>query len=94
MPTCGVTDEDSDDYLDPELDPVPEAGGSIPGPFSLSQLVVGIHLLAALALLPFVWSAYTSGNTPLVVSLGLLMAMLAVAGVAAGRVTARRFGPE
>ena len=88
-----MTDDDSEDYLDPEFDPVPEEDGSIPGPFSLPQLVIGIHLLAALALLPFAWSAYTSGNVPQVLSLGLLMAMLVVAGVAAGRVTERRFGP-
>ncbi len=84
--------DDPDDYLDPEFDPVPKEDGSIPGPFTLPQLVVGIHLFAALALLPFLWGAYTSGNVPQAASLGLMVAMLAVAGVAAGRVVERRFG--
>ena len=89
-----MSDDDIEDHLDPELDPVRESDGSLPGPFSLPQLVVGIHLLAATALLPFVWSAYTNGNIPQAATLVLMIAMLAVAGVAAGRVTERRFGPE
>jgi hypothetical protein len=42
--------------------------------------------------LPFLWLAYQEGNLPLVGSLGLMMVLLLTAGVAAGRVTARRFG--
>ena len=89
-----TTDDDIDDYLDPELDPVSESGtdDSIPGPFSLSQLVRGLHFLVAGLLTPFVWFAYQDGNLPQVASLGLLVALLLVAGVVTGRIAERRFG--
>jgi hypothetical protein len=88
-----VPDDDLEEHLDPELDPVEQSGGeSLPGPFSLSQLVVGVHALGAGAVLPFLWLAYQEGNLPLVGSLGLIVVLLLTAGVAAGRVTARRFG--
>lgn len=88
-----MPDDDLDEHLDPELDPVDRGGGEpLPGPFSLPQLVVGIHALGAGAVLPFIWLAYQEGNLPLVGSLGLIVVLLLTAGVAAGRVTARRFG--
>jgi VIT1/CCC1 family predicted Fe2+/Mn2+ transporter len=88
------SDDDIDDYLDPELDPVSASNGddSLPGPFSLSQLVRGFHFLTAGLITPFAWFAYQDGNLPQVASLGLLIALLLVAGVVTGRVTERRFG--
>jgi VIT1/CCC1 family predicted Fe2+/Mn2+ transporter len=87
-------DDDIDDYLDPDLDPVSASDGddSLPGPFSLSQLVRGIHFLTAGLITPFAWLAYQDGNLPQVASLGLLIALLLVAGVVTGRITERRFG--
>jgi hypothetical protein len=92
--TASDADDDIDDYLDPELDPVSESGSddSIPGPFSLSQLVRGLHFLSAGLLTPFAWFAYQDGNLPQVASLGLLVALLLVAGVVTGRIAERRFG--
>jgi VIT1/CCC1 family predicted Fe2+/Mn2+ transporter len=92
--THATTDDDLDEYLDPELDPVSESGSddSLPGPFSLSQLVRGFHFLTAGLITPFAWFAYQDGNLPQVASLGLLVAMLLVAGVVTGRITERRFG--
>jgi VIT1/CCC1 family predicted Fe2+/Mn2+ transporter len=86
--------DDIDAYLDPELDPVSESGSddSLPGPFSLSQLVRGLHFLSAGLLTPFAWFAYQEGNLPQVASLGLLIALLLVAGVVTGRIAERRFG--
>ncbi|MFC5365465.1 hypothetical protein [Salinirubrum litoreum] len=92
--TADRRDDDLDEYLDPELDPVSESGSddTIPGPFSLSQLVRGLHFLVAGLLTPFVWFAYQDGNLPQVASLGLLVALLLAAGVVTGRITERRFG--
>lgn len=92
--TTDRSDDDIDDYLDPELDPVSASDGddSLPGPFSLSQLVRGFHFLTAGLITPFAWFAYQDGNLPQVASLGLLIALLLVAGVVTGRVTERRFG--
>jgi hypothetical protein len=93
-PATDRSDDDVDDYLDPALDPVSESGSddSLPGPFSLSQLVRGFHVLTAGLLTPFVWFAYQDGNLPQVASLGLLVVLLLVAGVVTGRITERRFG--
>lgn len=92
--TTGEGDDDIDDYLDPDLDPVSASDGddSLPGPFSLSQLVRGFHFLTAGLITPFAWFAYQDGNLPQVASLGLLIAMLLAAGVVTGRITERRFG--
>lgn len=92
--TTDPSDDDLDDYLDPELDPVSESGGddSLPGPFSLSQLVRGFHFLTAGLITPFAWFAYQDGNLPQVASLGLLVVLLLAAGVVTGRIAERRFG--
>lgn len=81
-------------HLDPELDRR-VAGGTgggepIPGPVSLTQLVVGLHLLTAAAVLPFLWFAYRAGNVPQVASLGLLAVLILAAGVPAARIAERR----
>jgi hypothetical protein len=86
--------DDIDEYLDPELDPVggSESDDSLPGPFSLSQLVRGFHFITAGIIAPFAWLAYQDGNLPQVASLCLLIALLIVAGVVTGRIAERRFG--
>lgn len=91
-----MSDEDDvEEYFDPELDrgiASRETGGGepIPGPLSLNQLVIGLHLLTAAIILPFIWLAYRAGNLPQMASLGLLVVLILVAGVAAGRIAERR----
>jgi hypothetical protein len=88
--------EDIEEYLDPDLDSDLSSTTSgrdekpLPGPFSLTQLVGGIHLLTAAAVTPFLWIAYQSGNIPQMASLGGLMILIIIAGAAASRIAARR----
>ena len=87
----GDDDDDAEEYLDPEYDDVAAAGGEpVPGPFSLSQLVTGVHLLAAAAVTPFLLLALLDGNLPQVATLAALVVMLVIAGVYVGRVARRR----
>jgi len=84
-------DDDDEEYLDPEYDDIAAGGGEpVPGPFSLSQLVTGVHLLAAAAVTPFFLLALLDGNLPQVVTLAALVVMLVIAGVYVGRVARRR----
>ena len=85
-------DDDDEEYLDPEYDDIAAGGGGepVPGPFSLSQLVTGVHLLAAAAVTPFLLLALLDGNLPQVVTLAALVVMLVIAGVYVGRVARRR----
>lgn len=83
-----------DEYLDPEYDDnlVRSSGDSnpIPGPLSLSQLVTGMHVLTAVLILPFLLLAARNGNIPQVASLTVLIVLILIAGVYAGRITKRR----
>lgn len=88
-------DSEASEYLDPELDrQVTENTASdhepVPGPFSLSQIVFGAHLFAAIGISLFVWPAFRGGNTPQVVTLIALVTLLLVAGVYTRRVAKRR----
>jgi hypothetical protein len=84
-----VTDDDSAAWNDPPgLNGDDDSTAS--GPLSFPNLVFGAHALVAVGLVPFVWSAFQAGNLPLVGSLGLLIALLLVAGVTMRRVAARR----
>ncbi len=85
-------DDDAEEYLDPEYDDVAAAGGGepLPGPFALSQLVTGIHVLAAAAVTPFFLLALRNGDVPQVVTLAALIVMLVLAGVYTGRIARRR----
>ena len=84
-----MTDDKSEAWDDP-----PGLNGdddsTVSGTLSFPNLVFGVHALVALGLVPFVWSALQAGNLPLVGSLGLLMALLLVAGVTMRRIAARR----
>lgn len=88
-------DTEVDEYLDPELDrQVSEAAGTdhepVPGPFSLSQLVFGAHVVSAVGIALFIWPAFRNGNTPQVVTLLTLVALLLVAGIYTRRIAKRR----
>jgi hypothetical protein len=88
-------DTEVDEYLDPELDrQVSEATGTdhepVPGPFSLSQLVFGAHAVSAVGIALFIWPAFRNGNTPQVVTLLTLVALLLVAGIYTRRIAKRR----
>jgi hypothetical protein len=89
-----MSDDDVDEYLDPEFDRgVARSTGDgelLPGPLSLPQLVVGLHLLTAGAVLPFIWLAYQAGNVPQMASLGLLLVLILAAMVPAARIAQRR----
>ncbi len=88
-----VTDDDLNEYLDPDLDPAPtDTEPELPGPLTPARIVTGAHIVTALLLTPFMWFAYNAGNFPQVGSLGLLFVLLVIAGVAAGRIAGRRFG--
>ena len=83
--------DDDEEYLDPEYDDIAAGGGEpVPGPFSLSQLVTGVHLLTAAAVTPFLLLALLDGNLPQVVTLGGLIVLLVIAGVYTGRIARRR----
>lgn len=88
-------DSDIDEYLDSELDG--QVSGStdhgqdpVPGPFSLSQIVFGAHLFAAVGISPFLWLAFRNGNTPQVLTLTTLITLMLVAGVYTRRIAKRR----
>jgi hypothetical protein len=89
-----MSDDDVEEYLDPELDRnvahTTGDGEPMPGPFSLKQLVLGLHLLTAAAVTPFLWLAYQTGNVPQMASLGLLVVLILAAGVPAARIAGRR----
>ncbi|MFB6117484.1 hypothetical protein [Halosegnis sp.] len=91
------TDEDLADHLDPELDAVIQGsdaasgdGDGLPGPLSLSRLVVGVHVVTAMLVTGLAALAARNGNLPQAATLTALAAMLLVAGIAAGRIAARR----
>lgn len=88
-------DTEADEYLDPKLDrQVSEATEPdrepVPGPFSLSQIVFGAHVISAVGIALFIWPAFRSGNTPQVVTLLTLVALLLVAGIYTRRIAKRR----
>lgn len=84
-------DDDAEKYMDPELDPVEGEDDSLAGPLSFPALVVGIHLLTALAFLPFAWSAYSAGDVVGTVTYGALSVAIVVVGLFAGRYTSRGY---
>ena len=84
-----------DEYLDPELDRQVSGAARtdrepVPGPFSLSQLVFGAHIVSAVGIALFTWPAFRSGNTPQVLTLLTLVALLLVAAVYTRRIAKRR----
>ncbi|MFB6300385.1 MAG: hypothetical protein ABEH65_09010 [Halobacteriales archaeon] len=87
-----MADDDLEEYLDPELDPTSQQTSDLPGPVTLPRVVVGLHLVTAAILVPFAWQAYQVNDMGQVASLGLLIGLLVVAGVVAGRIAERRFG--
>ena len=93
--TCMGDDSNVEEYLDPELDQqVSNAAAAdrepVPGPFSLSQIVLGAHVFAAAGISLFIWPAFRNGNVPQVVTLLTLVCLLLVAGVYTRRVAKRR----
>lgn len=88
-------DDDISDHLDPELDAAIASAGSdddrLPGPLSLAGLVVGVHLLAATALVPFAWVALQSGAHTRAAALAALAGLVVGVGVVFGRYTAARY---
>lgn len=86
-------DDDVDEYLDAELDGSvsrPTDNEPVPGPLSLSQLALGVHLFGAVGVSPLAWLALRNGNTPQFLTLITLMALLVAAGVVTRRIAKRR----
>jgi len=87
---------DDEEYLDPDLDPVAEREGGdewwLPGRLRLAHLVAGVHVMTALAVLPFIWLAVLDDNLPQILTLSVLMGLLLVTAVVTGRIADRRFG--
>lgn len=84
-------DEDIGEYFDPELDPTTSMqGDTVPGPFSFTQYVGGLHALFAAMVIPFVWMAYQGGNTSQLITLIILIGLILITGVAATRIARRR----
>jgi hypothetical protein len=84
-------DDDIEEYLDPELDPTPtESEGWLPDLFSVGGLVVGLHFMAAGAILPAAWTAVRSGAYAQSAFYSVLSALLIVAGLVVGRIANRR----
>lgn len=82
--------------MDPELDPVSETrseseGRPLPGPLTLPRLVAGVHVVAALAFLPFAWIAYRDGGLFQAAPFAVLVVLLLIAAVVTGRITASRY---
>lgn len=95
--TCPVRAAVSNDETEAWNDPPgvnDDDGGTdestLVGPLTFPDVVFGVHAVVALALVPFVWSAFQAGNLPLVGSLGLLVGLLLMAGVVMRRIAARR----
>lgn len=87
------TDDDVEDYLDPELDPTPsESDGWFPSLFSVGGVVVGLHFLAAGAILPAGWTAVQSGAYMQAGFYATLSALMIIAGFVVGRIANRRAG--
>lgn len=85
------TDDDVEEYLDPELDPSPtEDEGWFPSLFSVGGLVVGLHFLAAGAILPAGWTALQNGAYAQAGFYSVLSALMVVAGLVIGRIANRR----
>lgn len=85
------TDDDVEDYLDPELDPTPtDSEGWLPDLFSVGGLVVGLHFLAAGAMLPAAWTAVQSGAYAQSAFYSVLSALMVAAGLVVGRIANRR----
>lgn len=85
------TDDDAEEYLDPELDPVSsDSEGWFPDLFSVGGLVMGLHFLAAGAILPAAWTAVQSGAYAQSAFYSVLSALMIVAGLVVGRIANRR----
>lgn len=85
------TDDDVDEYLDPDLDPTPsDSDGWFPSLFSVGGLVVGLHFLAAGAILPAGWSALQNGAHMRAGFYSMLAALMIVAGIVIGRIANER----
>lgn len=86
-------DDDIEEYLDPELDPVGSDSGSgfdFPGPLSLGGVIAGLHVLAALLVLPVSWAAVQNGSYAQAAFYSVLAALMIAAGVVVGRIADRR----
>ena len=87
-------DDDLSEHLDPDLDGAIASGSDddrLPGPLSLGGLVVGVHLLAATALVPFAWLALQAGNHTQAAGLAAMAGLVVGVGVVFGRYTAARY---
>jgi len=88
-----VTEEEDEveEYLDPELDPTPsESEGWFPPLFSVGGLVIGLHFLAAGAMLPVAWVAVQEGAYTQAAFYSMLAALMVAAGLVVGRIAQRR----
>lgn len=84
-------EDDIEEYLDPELDPVPDdSDGWMPELFSKGGLIVGLHFLVAGSIMPLVWVAFQQGEYMLVGFYSMLSALMIVAGFVVGRIASRR----
>lgn len=87
-------DDDTEEYLDPELDAVitDSTGGSrLPGPITLPRVVLALHLLTAAAIAPLaVGAAEVGAWARLGVFLTMMTALIAT-GFVVARLTARRY---
>jgi predicted phage tail protein len=77
-----VSDDDVEEYLDPDLDPTP---GGRSGLVTVPRVVLGLHVVVGAALLTIAAVAAVDGQWPQAATLGALSVMLVVAGVAAAR---------
>ena len=85
------TDDDIEEYLDPELDPMPtEDDGWFPDLFSVGGAVVGLHFLVAGAVLPPAWAAVQNGAYAQSAFYATLSALMVAAGLVLGRIANRR----
>jgi hypothetical protein len=87
-----VTDDDDiEEYLDQELDPTPsDSEGWFPSLFSVGGLVIGLHFLAAGAIMPVAWVAVQSGAYGQAAFYSMLSGLMIAAGLVVGRIAQRK----
>lgn len=88
-----MTDDDIEEHLDPELDPVSsDTSGrfDLPEPLSFGGLIAGLHFLVALLVLPISWAALQNGAYAQAGFYSVLAALMIVAGIVVGRIADRR----
>ncbi|MFC7134305.1 MULTISPECIES: hypothetical protein [Salinibaculum] len=85
-------DDDIEEYLDPELDPVGSTGGfELPGPLSVPGLITGLHFMAAALVLPVAWVSVQNGAYLQAGFYSVLAGLMVAAGVVVGRIAERRY---